>query len=119
MCFRRRIICVLLSLIILSSFSYALAGENNEYITPQINGNEEITPMYIGDAYIVIPTIGVNVRQGPGIEYKKIGTFAYNTIVYEDDFPAQDTNGEWWLLVSSGSLTGWGKSEYLDIISAR
>lgn len=137
----KKLTCVVLTIIvILSSCSYALANDNSENNIQQIDNNSnqsveindmkkniddnnningEISPMYMGDAYRVIPTIGVNVRQGPGIEYNKIGVFAYNTIVYEIDFAQQDTNGEWWQLVSNsnGSIEGWVKSEYLEIIS--
>lgn len=137
----KKLTFVLLTIIlILSSCSYALANDNSENNIQQIdnnsnqsvkindteknidennNINREISPMYVGDAYRVIPTIGVNVRQGPGTECNKIGAFVYNTIVYEIDFAQKDTNGEWWQLVSNsnGSLKGWVKSEYLEIIS--
>lgn len=118
----KKLLCIIISIIIISSSSIAFAevktfnSTNATYTIAYSDENQITAPTYIGDAYRVIAKSGVNVRQGPCTEYKIIGAFAYNTIVYEDGFLETDTNGDWWYLVSNGSIMGWVKGTYLECI---
>lgn len=57
--------------------------------------------------YIVSPSIGLNVRSGPGDGYSKICAMPQNTKVY----PTETKNG--WAKVSYNGKTGWCDMNYL------
>jgi uncharacterized protein YraI len=59
----------------------------------------------------LITTSAVNLRQGPGANYAKLGTLSLGQIV---DVLATNLSQDW-VLVQSGQLTGWISLDYLDL----
>ncbi|MFB4310977.1 hypothetical protein [Actinomadura sp. GTD37] len=59
-----------------------------------INRDEERTRWCRGT---VLPTDGLNVRTGPGVHYRKIGTLAHNAQVWTDWDTVQRRDGYLWV----------------------
>lgn len=52
----------------------------------------------------------VNIRSGPGVSYRSVGTLRGGTEVQ-----VRETRGEWMSIVPPGSISLWIKKEFLDI----
>ncbi|MEW5961354.1 MAG: SH3 domain-containing protein, partial [Chloroflexota bacterium] len=62
----------------------------------------------------IITISAVNLRQGPGVDYPKLGTLQLGqTVDVLATNPRQD-----WVLVQSGQLTGWISLNYLDLFDS-
>lgn len=69
--------------------------------------DEPVSALY--KATVATQKGALNLRTGPGTNYQKIGSLAKGTVV---DVLAEPSNG--WSYVSSGTLTGYASSEYLE-----
>lgn len=53
-------------------------------------------------------SVALNVRSGPGMDYEKVTTLAYGTIV-----TIEDVSGGWSKIRTSAGVTGWVATQYL------
>lgn len=95
-------------------FTHNSTGTNGDPTHPYQNdsssGSSTTTTVTSGKKttyYIVSPSIGLNVRSGPGTSYSKICAMPQNTKVY----PSEIKNG--WAKVSYNGKTGWCDMNYL------
>ena len=95
-------------------FTHNSTGSNGDPTHPYQNDsssssttNTVVTSGSKKTYYIVAPSIGLNVRKGPGTSYAKICAMPQNTKVY----PTEYKNG--WAKVSYNGKTGWCDMNYL------
>ncbi|MCG3210739.1 MAG: hypothetical protein FOGNACKC_04370 [Anaerolineae bacterium] len=68
-----------------------------------------LTPLIDGQ----VNTSAVNLRQGPGPDYAKVGILELGRVV---DVLAINPAGDW-VLIKSSKLTGWVYLDYLDLLA--
>lgn len=98
----------------------ALETDNQAQVTPDQGQTipETATPSAQPELPAVtsglITTSAVNVRQGPGANYVKLGTLSLGQTV---DVFATNLSQDW-VLVQNGQLTGWISLDYLDLFDS-
>lgn len=55
-------------------------------------------------------SVALNVRSGPGMDYEKVTTLSYGTIV-----TIEDVSGGWSKIRTSAGVTGWVATQYLSV----
>jgi uncharacterized protein YgiM (DUF1202 family) len=67
----------------------------------------------IKGSYKVIASDGLNIRNGAGSEYSKIGAIPHGGKVTSYGYYNTDQNGVKWYLIMYGNITGYVSSQYL------
>ena len=75
--------------------------------------DEELDDVTGGKSSQYIKTTGnVNVRKGPGLEYRSLGTVSKGVKMTYTGKSERDDRGVKWYQVSAGGRTGWISSRY-------
>lgn len=76
----------------------------NPAITPNVSITAEAAIIYY---YVIITPAGLNVRSGPGTQYKKLSAIPGGTVVR-----SSNDKKDGWIFIASDSYRGWVSQEY-------
>jgi uncharacterized protein YgiM (DUF1202 family) len=65
------------------------------------------TALKVGQPARVVARDGLNIREKPGTQSKRLGRFAAGALVTVEDGPVQADGYRWWQVADKGGLKGW------------
>lgn len=115
----KKLLCVLLCSIIVMTIGGIKAFAEDKYTLIDTENTADISSIQSMSWGIVrvTATSGVNCRSGPGLNYKVLRAYPYDTYLYIIGFSESADGYIWYPIMDRDGNTGWVAGEYVEIIA--